>query len=180
MFEQSLSLSAIIAQLRKLCEEKQTGLLYAIENGHFLGQIGLHRGEIVFLKAQKMQGTDAIPVMLGIENGSMAFTKGVSPPARMVLPPTADLLALFEGTSPAAPVPTSAQASSHVPLTATAKTIVEQTLKEFIGPIADLICADHFRSAVTLAPVIEALADEIPDPQSATQFRERVRQRLNG
>ena len=179
MFEQSLSFPAIVAQLRKLCQEKQTGLLYAIENGHFLGQIGLHDGEIVFLKAQKKQGVDAIPVMLGIESGGIAFTKGAPPTTRMALPPTADILAIFEGASSAAALPQPIQEPAHVPLTTTAKTVLEQTLKEFIGPIASLICADHFRDAATLAAAIDALADEIPNAQSATQFRERVRQRLN-
>ena len=179
MFEQSLSFPAIVAQLRKLCQEKQTGLLYAIENGHFLGQIGLHDGEIVFLKAQKKQGVDAIPVMLGMESGSIAFTKGVPPTTRMTLPPTADILAIFEGADSAAALPQPTQESPHSPLTTTVKTILEQTLKEFIGPIASLICADHFRNVTTLAAAIDALADEIPNAQSATQFRERVQQRLN-
>ena len=180
MFEQSLSFPAIVAQLRKLCQEKQTGLLYAIENGHFLGQIGLHDGEIVFLKAQKKQGVDAIPVMLGMESGSIAFTKGVPPTTRMTLPPTADILAIFEGAGSTAIPPQPAQESAHAaPLTTTVKTILEQTLKEFIGPIASLICADHFRNVTTLAAAIDALADEIPNAQSATQFRERVQQRLN-
>ena len=57
--------------------------------------------------------------------------------------------------------------------------VLELTLKEFIGPIANMICADHFRVVTNLATAIDALADEIPNPGAATQFRERVRQRLS-
>ena len=63
-------------------------------------------------------------------------------------------------------------------LTAIAQTVLEQTLKEFIGPIANMVCADHFRGATTLAAAIDALADEIPNPKAAAQFRERVQRRL--
>ena len=50
--------------------------------------------------------------------------------------------------------------------------------KEFIGPIANMICTDHFRVATTLTATIDALANDIPNPQAAIQFRERVQQRL--
>jgi hypothetical protein len=45
-------------------------------------------------------------------------------------------------------------------------------------PIARMICTDHFHIATNLVTAIDVLADEIPDPQAATQFRERVYQRL--
>lgn len=41
-----------------------------------------------------------------------------------------------------------------------------------------MICTDHFHIATNLVATIDVLADEIPDPQAATQFRERVYQRL--
>ncbi|MCP5158165.1 MAG: DUF4388 domain-containing protein [Gammaproteobacteria bacterium] len=174
MFKQSLSVPAIVAQLRKLCQEKQTGVLHIIDNGHLLGQINLKGGEIVALRAQKKQGADAIPIILGLENGSMAFTQGVLPSTQMTLAPTADILAIFERANP----DQLRQECLPPPLTDTVKIILEQTLKEYIGPIANLICTDHFRDATALATVIDALADEIPSPQAATQFRERINQQL--
>ncbi len=176
MFQQSLSLPAIAAQLRALCREKQTGTVYLIDDGHLLGQIGLQHGEITSLLAQKKQGVDALPILLGVGNGSIAFAQSALPPARMALPPTADILASFENTDSASQP---SQQSGPPPLTATSKTVLEQTLKEFIGPIASMICTDHFRVATDLVAAIDVLADEIPNPQAATQFRERVRQRLS-
>ncbi|HRD65892.1 MAG TPA: hypothetical protein PKY50_07015 [Candidatus Competibacter sp.] len=179
MFQQSLSLSTIIARLRKLCQEKQTGILYILSKGQLLCQINLQSGKIVFLQAQKKQGIDAIPLVLGIDSANIAFTVGAQPPVHMTLPPTPDILAILEGANLDNTPSQRVRESSHLLLTATAKTILEQALKEFIGPIASLVCADHFRVATNLAAAIDALADEIPDPQAAIQFRERVLQRLS-
>ncbi len=179
MYQQSMPFPDIAAQLRKLCQEKHTGTLYVIDNGHLLGQIGLQAGEITSLMAQKKQVMDAVPILLGVGNGSIAFAESAAPPARMSLPPTADILAILEGASPTAAPPSLGQAPSQLPLTTISKAVLELTLKEFIGPIANMICADHFRVVTNLATAIDALADEIPNPGAATQFRERVRQRLS-
>lgn len=106
------------------------------------------------------------------------YTKGSPPTTRMTLLSTANILAIFEGARSAAKLPQPDQESAHLLLT-TAKTVLEQTLKEFIGTIANLICADHFRDIATLAATIDALAEEILNAQSAAQFREQARQRLN-
>lgn len=66
-----------------------------------------------------------------------------------------------------------------LPLTVASKTIVERTLKEFIGPIAKVICADCFRFAPTLDIAVDVLAKEIPNPEAVLKFRERVQQRLS-
>ena len=100
MFQQSISVAAIVAKLRELSQEKHTGTLYVIDNGHLLGHIGLQKGEIVSLMAQKKQGLDAIPILLGVSNGSIAFAESTAPPARIPLPPTADILALLQSPRP--------------------------------------------------------------------------------
>lgn len=200
MPQKLLSLPAIAAQLRTLCQEKKSGTLYIFENGRSLGQLSLGDGEIIACWTQKHRGIDALPILRGIQNASIAFVHG-APPAQMNLPPTADILAAFERASSAAtpqadraPLlpslvsradPPSQLSKARpgknplaVPLTATAKTVVEQTLKEFIGPIAKIICTDCFRFAPSLDIAVDALAKEIPDPEAAFKFRERVQQRL--
>ncbi|MBK7984141.1 MAG: DUF4388 domain-containing protein [Candidatus Competibacteraceae bacterium] len=180
MFQQSLTFSAIVAQLRKLCQEKQTGTLYFLENGHLLGQASLRDGEIISLMAKKKHGTDALSCLLDIQNGGIAFAPGTLSATRMALPPTAEILAILDSfiSHGAATHSNSLPSSAPPALTAIAQTVLEQTLKEFIGPIANMVCADHFRGATTLAAAIDALADEIPNPKAAAQFRERVQRRL--
>lgn len=178
MFQKSLSLPAIAAQLRKLCQEKKTGTLLIMNNGHILGQISLEKGDIVSLMAGKQHGINVLQIFLELEIGDIAFTSSPLSTPRMSLPSTTEILAILERVETTTASSLLSAQGSHPSLTAASKTILEQTLKEFIGPIATMICTDHFRVANTLAATIDALANDIPSSQAAAQFRERVRQRL--
>jgi hypothetical protein len=180
MFQQSLSLPAIVTQLRNLCQEQQTGTLHIIDGGHLLAQISLEKGDITSVVAKKHHGIDALPILLDIQVGDIAFAASRLSTPRMPLPSTPDILAILEGRKPVAASSLPSAQVSPLGLTEAAKAVLEQTLKEFIGPIARMICADHFRAAATFAAAIDALADEVPTPQAAAQFRERVQQRLRG
>ena len=155
MFQQSLSLPAIIAQLRKLCKEKQTGALHIIDKGHLLGQINLDKGEITSLIAKKHHGIDALPILLSIESSDIAFASSALSTPRMSLPPTSEILALLDGAKSTAIPSQSGVQSSKSSLTDASKAILEQTLKEFIGPIAKMICTDHL--LITKMPVLNPI-----------------------
>ena len=180
MYQQSLTSTDIASRLRMLCQEKNTGTLHIIENGHLLGQISLQAGEIIALSAQKKQGLNALPQFVDIRNGGVAFAAGPLATARMSLPATADILAILDGANRAADLHAAEPEPEPAPLelTALSKMILEQTLKEFVGPIADMLCADCFRAATTLSAAIDTLAGEIPDDRAATRFREQVHRRL--
>lgn len=199
MPQKLLSMPAIAAQLRTLCQEKKNGTLYFFQNGRSLGQISLREGEIIACWTQKHRGIDALPILRAINNATVAFVQG-PPPAEMMLPPTAEILAAFGNTFSVAPAQTErnslipplrgdppSQLSRArlgknplaAPLTGTSKAVVEQTLKEFIGPVAKILCTDCFRFAPSLDIAVDALAKEIPDPEAAVKFRERVQQRLS-
>ncbi|HRE54937.1 MAG TPA: hypothetical protein PLP22_09135, partial [Candidatus Competibacter sp.] len=183
MYQQSLSSSDIVNRLRGLCQDKQTGTLYIIENGHLLGQISLQAGEIIALLAQKKQGLHALPLFVDIQNGGVAFAPGPLSTPRMALPSTHDILAILDGANTAADLHQAeakqAGAKPAAPaLSQASKTILEELLKEFIGPIAVMICADCFQVAAAPDAAVNALAEEIPNPQAAAQFQQRARLRL--
>ncbi|MBL8250888.1 MAG: DUF4388 domain-containing protein [Candidatus Competibacter sp.] len=178
MYQPSLSSSDIVNRLRGLCQEKQTGTFYIIENGHLLGQISLQAGEIIALLAQKRQGLNALPLLVGIRNGGMAFAPGPLSAHRMDLPATHDILAILDGANTAADLHQAGPETAAPALSEASKKFLEHTLKDLIGPIAAMICADCFRTAATADEAIEALAQEIPNPQAAAQFRQRARQQL--
>lgn len=180
MLLESLSFSDITAYLRELCQEKRTGTFFVLEGGHFLGRIGLRNGEIVSLAGKSINDFNGFASMLGNSKGDDSFTisfaEGAIPSAHMDLPPTAEILATLDGFDPATRSPQPSGQSSD--LTADDKLVLEQTLCEAIGPIANMVCADYFPVATSLVETIDALADEILNPQAATEFRERVRQRM--
>ena len=183
MHQEFVSFAAIVAYIRQLCQRKRTGTLLIMSDNRLQGQISVENGEIVFLFSHGKRGMNALQLLLNVKTGTFNFSEGAVS-IKMELPATTDILEYLDtlrhhasadsGTSPSVDDPQSAR-----PLSVPAKTILEQTLKEFIGPIASLVCADHFRSVATLSAVIEALADEIPTTAAAAQFRELAYQRLN-
>jgi len=170
-----LPFPAIVAYLSKLCQEKHTGTLLITNNYHLLGQISIQDGEIVFLFSQGKRGINALPLLTAAKEGSVSFSEGKAP-LTTPLPTTTDILEYLANANPNIAV---SEDGSFRPLSPTAKTVLEQTLKEFIGPIAGLVCDDHFRTIVTLEAAIKALADEIPSPATAQQFRELAHKRLS-
>ena len=173
MPQETLSLPAIVAYVRKLCQEKRTGTLFIMSSNHLLGQISIQSGEIVFLFSQGKRDLNALPLLAHIKSGNITFTEGTVL-IKTPLPATEDILEYLSNTT----LVNNGEVLSMRPLSSTAKTVLEQTLKEFIGPIASIICADLFRTTAILDAAIEALADEIPTPTAAAQFRERAHKQL--
>jgi hypothetical protein len=64
--------------------------------------------------------------------------------------------------SPAAPA--SAIAPHHVAQ-------LERMLVQYIGPMAQIVCADHVGAVGDLRSLALALSNEIPDPRQAETFR---------
>ena len=63
-------------------------------------------------------------------------------------------------------------------LTAEQKGILETCLADCIGPMAAIVCEDHFGSVRDLKAAIEALAGEIPSPGQVKKFKDMVAERL--
>ena len=58
------------------------------------------------------------------------------------------------------------------------KAIVEQELVEFIGPIAAIVCDEVWNSLGSLDAILDALSQELSDPNQAALFRQNVLKRL--
>ncbi|MDG4549533.1 MAG: DUF4388 domain-containing protein [Candidatus Contendobacter sp.] len=177
--QEFLPLPAIVAQVRTLCREKRTGTLLIKNNSQLLGQISFRDGEIVSLFSQGKHGVDALPSLPNIESGTIAFFESkVS--VNTSLPSTSDILEYLSHATPAATRTNNGKSRSHAsrPLSNDAKNVLEQTLKGFLGPIASIVCADHFHVVATVDAAIAALADEIPSPTAAARFCELARKQL--
>lgn len=171
------SLSEIVANIMLLCREQRTGTLF-VKSGHrLLGQVGIENGDIVFLFSLGKRGTAALPLLLSAtEGGQTSFLAG-QVPIKMPLPPTAEILQ-FLSTPPAANRPAEKGAFRAEQLSAAARTVLENTLREFIGPIAGMVCSDVFRSCGSIELAIAKLTQELPTRDMADRFRALVRQRL--
>ena len=72
--------------------------------------------------------------------------------------------------SPAAP----AQASTAVPVTAATRAIFEKVMLTYIGPMAQIVCDDHFDGATDARALTLALAAEIPGAANQAKFKAEI------
>jgi hypothetical protein len=83
------------------------------------------------------------------------------------------LASLWAGAAaPAAPalVPAPAQPASSATVTAVQAATLEKILIQYIGPMGEIVCADHLAQAGNLKALIAVLADEVPDKAQAALF----------
>jgi hypothetical protein len=165
-------------ELPKLCQEKRTGILFIASVDNRLTQFGLDQGQIVFVSCQNKQGPEALQFLRG-QNFKVSvarFVEGQRPTSRLELPPTDQILKQLEegvGRLPAMGDPISRRTLSDE-----VKTVLEQELVEFIGPMAAIVCEETWNSVGELEAALEVLSRELPDPGQVARFRQNVLKRL--
>ena len=188
-----------MTKLGALCASKRTGTMFIATTDNHAARIGLRQGDIVSLVFRAQRGLEALDHIRKITAGRFSFSDAVlDKAAHADLPHTADLLALMIGEEsplpPPAPAPRLAAARRspaaastppvEYPQLAKARAVIESELTEFVGPIAPLLCREHFARAATAGPpwdwreLVEAVAREIGDSAKEERFKQHVLARL--
>lgn len=139
-----------------------------------MAQIVLLDGNIVALSCLHQRGKEALLLIRQINPNWFQFIKGSSVTIDPDLPSTADILNSLSSST----------ASTSVSLGSTINTpqtdaVLKETLAEYMGPVAPMICNKILRQAHNLDSAIDLLAQEIPDRQQALDFKKQVRQKLS-
>jgi Domain of unknown function (DUF4388) len=181
MIQDYIPFSEIVSEIGSLCKQKATGTLFIATRENRSAQIMLDKGEIVYIFFSSKRGQEALDLMAKMSEGRYRFQEGGIISRRMQLPPTQTILQILSTDSkqlPSASREQEKKASVRSGLSAEQKSILETCLAECIGPMAAIICEDHFSSAGDLSAAIEALAGEIPSAGQVKKFREMVSARL--
>lgn len=56
-------------------------------------------------------------------------------------------------------------------LTPEVKATIQRVMTQYIGPMAEIICDDHFDAAGNMQALVQLLADEISASDQAARFR---------
>ncbi|HRD65264.1 MAG TPA: hypothetical protein PKY50_03835 [Candidatus Competibacter sp.] len=166
-------------ELYKLCEQKRTGTFLAVTVDNLLAQFGLRQGEIVSLSFQHKQGTEALNLLQRQEGkpGVSRFMDGHLPATRLDLPPTDLILEQLLGKSD--PASGLVDPRSVRMLSEQTKTVLQEELIEFIGPMAVIVCEEVWSTVKGLEAALDALSRELPDSNQAARFRQNVLKRLS-
>jgi hypothetical protein len=147
-----LTYRQLIAEVRRLCVQRQTGWLFITTSDNHSVRFGLQNGAIVALTFRNKTGMEALAAIQQVLKGSPSFSNGLPDPKPQAgLPPTAELLALLQSA-----------ATDHPDEADTGP-----------GPLDA-----HTPAASNLTDLIDSLAREISDPAKSASFKERVRERL--
>jgi hypothetical protein len=198
---------SLMAQITNLCGERQTGTVMLVSDDNRMGQIHLRAGEIVFVMCRGRRGRDALGIMRTMQAARLSFVAGAVDAAEAIewasktvldylsgllpdLPGQGDAGAVSQpGSSataaafvakPVAPAPSAlSQPAQAVAVTPATKAIFEKVMLAYIGPMAQIVCGDHFGSATDARALTLALAMEIPGAANQAKFKAEIDRLLN-
>ena len=172
-----LTYRQLIAEVRRLCVQRQTGWLFITTSDNHSVRFGLQNGAIVALTFRNKTGMEALAAIQQVLKGSLSFSNGLPKP-QAGLPSTPELLALLQSAATDHPDEADTGPGPLDEALARSRPIIEAELVEYLGPMARLLLDEHVPAASNLTNLIDSLAREISDPAKSASFKERVRERL--
>jgi hypothetical protein len=196
--------SSLIEQIANLCGQRQTGTVMLVSDDNRMGQIHLRAGEIVYVMCRGRRGRDALGIMRSMQSARLSFVAGGVDAAAAIewasktvldylngllpdLPGSGDAGAVAQPGSvgaaaarPAAPVAAAApQPATAVGVTPATRAVFEKVMLTYIGPMAQIVCGDHFATATDARALTLALATEIPGAANQAKFKAEIAKLLN-
>ncbi len=183
------SYQQLMQELKKLCADKRTGTMFITTDDNHSARFALQKGRIVACAYTLKKGYDALPLIQQIKSGAFAFADGVfSGMDELPLPETEVMFEVLGGSADGGNRAAggarqagneTGSGASFIDMNAAIKDI-ELELAVYVGPIADIICEEHFEEAGEISDVsdvvrlVETIASEIDDPAKEDLFKQRV------
>ena len=190
---------SLMEQIANLCGQRQTGTVMLVSDDNRMGQMHLRAGEIVFVMCRGRRGRDALGIMRTMQAARLSFVAGAVDAAEAIewasktvldylngrlsdLPgqgdagavaPPAAVAARPVAPAPAPPAP-AAQPASALAVTPAVRAMFEKVMLTYIGPMAQIVCGDHFDSATDARALTLALATEIPGAANQAKFKAEI------
>lgn len=172
----------IVEMVRDFCSQRRSGTVFIVSEDNRMAQVHLDGGNIVALLCRGRHGQEAVAGMRTMQAGRLRFDESVRAVSHPEPVNTNEVLAsLWAGAAaPAAPalVPPPAQPASSAAVSAVQAATLEKILIQYIGPMGEIVCADHLAQAGNLKALIAVLADEVPDKAQAALFTREANRML--
>ncbi|SFF86651.1 hypothetical protein SAMN05518865_105249 [Duganella sp. CF458] len=189
----------LLDKIAGFCAQGDTATIMLVSDDNRMAQIHLDNGRIVFVLCRGRRGRDGLDILRTIQNARMSLDRpsvGNNEPLPWSTEAILDYLygsitELPEGSSPAstllagvarrpaaAPEAPSKPASNKPTLSQAQRTIFENTLATYIGPMAAIVCGDYFDEISDLRQLTLKLAGEIANADQAAKFKAEITQAL--
>ena len=200
-----LPFQGIVDYLKQLCAQGRSGTVFLVSDDNRMAQVRLDNGQIASLLCRNLRGLEAVGILRGMRHARLRFDESFmargendhlsnqaifeqlfaetpaslapavpAPPAVRFAPamPATATPAVPATATPAVPAPPALMLTPHV------KATIERVMTQYIGPMAQIICEDHFDAAGNMHALVQLLAGEISAPQQAARFRLEIAREL--
>jgi len=186
----------LLDRIAGFCAQGETATIMLVSDDNRMAQIHLDAGRIVFVLCRGRRGKDGLDILRTMQRARLSMDRpsvGNNEPLPWSTEAILDYLygsisELPEAGSPAStllpgvarrPAPAAAPAAAPAPAAASSKpgltdaqrTIIENTLATYIGPMAAIVCGDYFDEVSDLRVLAQKLAGEIPNAEQAAKFK---------
>ena len=191
----------LLDRIAGFCAQGETATIMLVSDDNRMAQIHLDGGRIVFVLCRGRRGRDGLDILRTMQNARLSMDRpsvGSNDPLPWSTEAILDYLygsitELPEAGSPAstllpgvarrpapaaAPAPAPAAPAGKPGLTDAQRTIFENALATYIGPMAAIVCGDYFDEATDLRVLTQKLAGEIPNAEQAAKFKADISKAL--
>lgn len=188
----------LLDKIAGFCAQGDTATIMLVSDDNRMAQIHLDNGRIVFVLCRGRRGRDGLDILRTMQRARMSMDRpsvGNNEPLPWSTEAILDYLygsitELPEGSSPASTLlagvarrPAAAPEVASKPagkpaLTDAQRSIFENTLATYIGPMASIVCGDYFDEITDLRLLALKLAGEIPNADQAAKFKAEISQAL--
>ena len=189
--KQLSSYKEIVGKLRHICDGGETGTLSLATRENHYASISIKDGQIIGVTYRQTKGPAALENIRKISAGRCTFAPGVLRYSEVDASlPSSKALFEFLGISeikPATAVRSTEPASKTEPSknpNGAARQAIEEEAAEHLGPMAVIICEEHFarvgslNNEENLQSVLEGIAGEVGDKAKGEEFKKGVITRL--
>jgi hypothetical protein len=180
----------LLDRIAGFCAQGHTATVMLVSDDNRMAQIHLLGGRIIFILCRGRRGKDGLSIMrtmqrarMTLDRPSVASNEPLEWSTEVILdylygsindlPEGGAASTMLPGiarrTAPAASVRESAPGVS-----ADQRAVFEATLAKYIGPMAEIVCADYFDNASDLRALALNLAGEIPGTDQAAKFKAEI------
>ena len=177
----------VVDYLRQLCAQGRSGTVFLVSDDNRMAQVRLDKGQIASMLCRNRRGIEALGILRSMANARLRFDETfLVKDEHDNLSTQAIFDALGGGSggaeaAPSAAAPPRPAAPASTPalaLTPAVKATIQRVMTEYIGPMAEIICDDHFDAAGNLPALVQLLAGEISAPAQAAKFRADIAREL--
>jgi hypothetical protein len=180
----------VVDYLKQLCAQGRSGTLFLVSDDNRMAQVRLDKGQIASLLCRNRRGLEALGILRGMQHARLRFDESfmakdendnLSTQAIFddLSSAAGGAAAASSGTVPAvAAKPAAAASAGALMLTPQVKATIQRVMTQYIGPMAEIICDDHFGAAGNMSALVQLLAGEISAPEQAAKFRADIAREL--